>query len=61
MNTPDYHLKELPADRRPLSKLAVRKALRTLPCDSEAGIGLFTIKKALLLLDPLKSANTSLS
>lgn len=54
MNTRDYHQKNLPTDRFSFSKQALRTAIRELPCGSETGIGLFTTKDILLLLEPLE-------
>jgi len=54
MNTQDYHLPGMPADRLSLSKKAMRTAIRQLPCGSTTGIGLFTTKNIMLLFEPLE-------
>lgn len=54
MNARDYHEDDLPRDRLSFGKLALREAIRELPCGSEAGIGLFSTKDVLLLIEPLE-------
>ncbi|MGH8549477.1 MAG: vWA domain-containing protein [Methylococcales bacterium] len=54
MNTRDYHGNDLPADRLSFGKQALRQAIRDLRCGSEAGIGLFSTKDILLLIEPLE-------
>ncbi|MCI0655201.1 MAG: VWA domain-containing protein, partial [Methylococcaceae bacterium] len=54
MNTPDYHENDLPPDRLSFSKRSLSEAIRDLPCGSEAGIGLFSTKDVLLLIEPLE-------
>lgn len=54
MNTRDYHLEDLPADRLGFAKAAVRRAIADLPCGSEAGLGLFTTQNVELLFEPLE-------
>ena len=54
MNTRDYHLPGMPADRLSLSKKAMRTAIRQLPCGSKTGIGLFTTKNIMFLFEPLE-------
>ncbi len=54
MNTRDYTENDLPADRLSFGKQALRRAIRDLPCGSTAGIGLFSTKDVLLLIEPLE-------
>lgn len=54
MNTRDYHLEGLPADRLGFAKAAMRRAIADLPCGSEAGLGLFTTQNVELLFEPLE-------
>jgi mxaL protein len=54
MNTRDYHESDLPSDRLSFAKQALREAIRDLPCGSQAGIGLFSTKDVLLLIEPLE-------
>lgn len=54
MNTRDYHENDLPSDRLSFGKQVLRQAIRDLPCGSEAGIGLFSTKDVLLLIEPLE-------
>ncbi|MGH8558950.1 MAG: vWA domain-containing protein [Methylococcales bacterium] len=54
MNTRDYHATGLPADRLSFAKQALRRAIRDLPCGSKAGVGLFSTRNILLLIEPLE-------
>jgi mxaL protein len=54
MNTRDYHLEGLPADRLGFAKAAIRRAITDLPCGSQAGLGLFTTQNVELLFEPLE-------
>ncbi len=54
MNTRDYYQADLSADRLSFAKQALRRAIRDLPCGSKAGIGLFSTRNILLLIEPLE-------
>lgn len=54
MNTRDYHVEHLPADRLGFVKAALREALQDLPCGSEIGLGLFTAQNTQVLFEPLE-------
>lgn len=54
MNTRDYAVAGLPADRLSFVKRAIQQALTQLPCHSKVGLGLFTAKNMFLLFEPLE-------
>ncbi|MGR9106187.1 MAG: vWA domain-containing protein [Gammaproteobacteria bacterium] len=54
MNTQDYHVNQLPADRLSFGKAALRRAIRELPCGSTTAIAVFSTKDVLLLMQPLE-------
>ncbi|MGR8933263.1 MAG: VWA domain-containing protein [Gammaproteobacteria bacterium] len=54
MNARDYRIENLPADRLSFVKTSIRYVLQQLPCNSKAGVALFTSKNVFLLFEPLE-------
>ncbi|MEO8630332.1 MAG: MxaL protein, partial [Betaproteobacteria bacterium] len=54
MNVQDYELDGVPVSRLVYARLAVRRALRDLPCGSRIGVGAFAEYRTLLLLAPIE-------
>jgi mxaL protein len=54
MNTQDVRLDGVAIDRLGYAKAAVRNALLSLPCGSEAGLGLFTTRNTQILFEPIE-------
>lgn len=54
MNTRDYHVEGLPAERLGYAREAIRRALHDLPCGSEVGLGLFTTQNVQFLFEPVE-------
>jgi len=54
MNVEDYELDGKPVNRLSFAKAAARNAMRSLPCGSRVGWGIFTEYRTLLLLDPVE-------
>lgn len=54
MNARDIREAGLPDDRLGYAKATVRRALHTLPCGSEVGLGLFTTQTVHFMFDPIE-------
>ena len=54
MNVEDYELDGTPISRMAFARLAVRRAIRDLPCGSRVGLGAFADYRTLLLLAPIE-------
>ncbi len=54
MNTRDQRVADKPASRLEFAKLVLRQVLGALPCQSRAGLALFTERRAFLLTEPVE-------
>ncbi|HYJ20024.1 MAG TPA: vWA domain-containing protein [Burkholderiales bacterium] len=54
MNVEDYDRKGTPTSRLAFAHLAVRRAIRDLPCGSRVGLGAFSDTRIMLLLAPIE-------
>jgi len=54
MNTRDYTISGFPPDRLSFAKKSLQQAIKHLPCGSETGIGLFTTKDSMILIEPVE-------
>ncbi|MEF3366440.1 vWA domain-containing protein [Methylocystis sp. 9N] len=54
MNTRDYRLNDRPISRLEYAKLALRDAIKRLPCRSRLALGVFTERQPFLLFEPIE-------
>ncbi|MGH8503608.1 MAG: vWA domain-containing protein [Gammaproteobacteria bacterium] len=54
MNTEDYELNGMPTSRLDYIKRSLRHALQQLPCESRAGLGIFTERTPAILFEPVE-------
>lgn len=57
MNAEDYRIAEQPVSRLEFVKLSLREFVRSLPCQSKVGLGVFTERRSTILFEPIEVCN----